>query len=60
VIAGSDRRRARTSQEPAEPFDERVQRQREQLFKVSSILDCCRYATASKLRPDNLEFMAGR
>lgn len=44
------------SEEP--PLHERLQRQRDQLFKATSMLDCCRYATASKLKYDDLEFMA--
>jgi hypothetical protein len=44
--------------EPQVPLHERIQRQREQLFKVSSMLDCCRYASASKLAYEDLEFMS--
>lgn len=36
---------------------ERVQAQREQLFKAISIVECCKNATATKLTVDDLEYM---
>lgn len=36
---------------------ERVQAQREQLFKAISIVECCKNATATKLAVDDLEYM---
>ncbi len=52
------RRDESLSKDPPLPLHERIQRQREQLFKASSMLDCCRYASASKLKYDDLEFMS--
>jgi hypothetical protein len=36
---------------------ERIQAQRDQLFKAISIVQCCRNATATKLVADDLEYM---
>lgn|GEM_PF-2385110 len=55
------KRRAKSTQVgpvvPAQPIGERVQAQREELFKAMGIVDCCVYASDSKLtcargRPD--------
>lgn len=36
---------------------ERLQAQREQLFKAISIVECCKNATATQLAVDDLEYM---
>lgn len=36
---------------------ERVQAQREQLFKAISIVECCKYASATLLNVDDSEYM---
>jgi hypothetical protein len=36
---------------------ERVQAQREQLFKAMSIVECCKYASATLLNVDDSEYM---
>jgi hypothetical protein len=37
---------------------ERLQAQRRQLFKAISIVECCKYASATKFAVDDLEYMA--
>lgn len=44
--------------EPETKLAERVQAERERLFKASSIIACCRLACASKLIRDDPEMMA--
>lgn len=36
---------------------ERVQAQRDQLFKAMSIIECCKFATATLLAVDDFEYM---
>lgn len=36
---------------------ERIEAQREQLFKAMSIVECCKNASATKLPVDDLEYM---
>jgi len=36
---------------------ERIQAQREQLFRAISVVRCCRNATATKLVEDDVEYM---
>lgn len=39
------------------PLAERIQALREQLFKVISIVECCKFATATLLEVDDSEYM---
>lgn len=53
---GADERRAlRIDDSPS--LAERVQAQREQLFKAMSIVECCKFATATLLAVDDSEYM---
>lgn len=50
-------RRAVAALDSSLSLAERIQAQREQLFKVISIVQCCRNAMATKLLTDDLEYM---
>jgi hypothetical protein len=52
----SARKRRRRKQLPSEPvasIADRLQAQREEIFKAMGILDCCKYASDSMLAPKN-------
>ncbi|MGC3980075.1 MAG: hypothetical protein QM808_02315 [Steroidobacteraceae bacterium] len=40
-------------------LSDRIQNEREQLFKAISIVECCKYASATLLEVDSLEYMDG-
>lgn len=58
-----DRPERRRTESRASPLDvapslaERVEAQREQLFKALSIVECCKFATATLLAVDDSEYM---
>lgn len=58
MSAGKTRRRPKKTTEPAAaPLAERLQLERERLFKAMSVIACCRLACASKLANDDPEVM---
>lgn len=53
---GADERRTLRIEDPPS-LAERVRAQREQLFKAMSIVECCKFATATLLAVDDSEYM---
>jgi hypothetical protein len=51
------RRPKKTTEPPALPLAERLQLEREQLFRAMSVVTCCRLACASKFANDDPEVM---
>lgn len=53
-----DAERSQTSAvDPVSSLAERIQAERNQLFKALAIVECCKYASATSLELSDLEFM---